>query len=716
MYNNLFNKTHLNQETIDVLIPILNEFDDCIWIKNINGEYLAVNDALCDLLGEDKNNLVHSNGLDLFDYSSFKFVIKDDLNVINKKKKSIMNEYLYIKGREVILQTHKIPIINSDNSCYSFLAIGQVINTDALYYNNFIIENNYKTLCNLITESEEKREQVSYEEIHEYLMDIYETLDINGTSLWIYDDIKKVLVKQKSLGITENISSNNTFSLSDFYKDELINISTKINSPTPLKNCENFYCNNGFCQSYKYFLKDNYIIILPLVYNNSRLLGVLNLYYNESFDIESNAKYIVRTSKRLALLLKNIYLSNQLTYELQKKIKLENEMSRFLNIAVDLYVIIDTKGYIKKISSSIPFILGWTFNDLKKTPIQTLVESTNNSVNFKETLHTYNQKFYGGICKVKCKKNSFKLIEWYYYHQQETGEIFITGKDVTNFSKLEEKVASLEEKVECEKFKTDFLANISHEFNTPLNIILASIQLELNRYDNVNNNNDSIYYNRLNMIKQNSYRLLRLVDNLIDVTQVDSNNVTLFKENLNAISYFEDIVDSVSQYIKKLSKNIIFDTNEEDVFLDCDPEKIQKIILNLISNSIKYTEVNGNIWVTLTANWSENRLYVSVKDDGIGIPKDSCDIIFEKFKQVDNLLIRRAEGSGIGLPLAKSFIELHSGEIWVNKAIDRGSEFIFYLPIISEKDSKVNYFYNKVIDSRSERLKIEFSDIYSYAN
>ncbi len=330
-------------------------------------------------------------------------------------------------------------------------------------------------------------------------------------------------------------------------------------------------------------------------------------------------------------------------------------------------------------------------------------------------MHTYNKKLYGGICEVKCKNNSFKLIEWYYYHQQETQEIFITGKDVTSFSKLEEKVASLEEKVECEKFKTDFLANISHEFKTPLNIILASIQLELNGYNSVNDNN-SIYYNRLNMIKQNSYRLLRLVDNLIDVTQVDSNNIKLFKENVNAISYFEDVVDSVSQYIKKMNKNIIFDTNEEEVFLDCDPEKIQKVILNLISNSIKYTEINGNIWITLTTNWDEDRLYISVKDDGVGIPNNSYDIIFERFKQVDNLFIRRAEGSGIGLPLAKSFIELHSGEIWVNKTIDKGSEFIFYLPIISEKDSKVNYFYNKVIDSRSERLKIEFSDIYSYPN
>ena len=424
---------------------------------------------------------------------------------------------------------------------------------------------------------------------------------------------------------------------------------------------------------------------------------------------------MLRTSKRLALLLKNIHLSNQLTYQLQEKIKLENELSRFLNIAVDLYTIIDTKGYIKKISSNIPFLLGWSFNDLKNIPIQNLIVSTENSINFEETLHTYNKKFYGGICKVKCKNNSLKLIEWYYYHQQETDEIFITGKDVTSFSKLEEKVASLEEKIECEKFKTEFLANISHEFKTPLNIILASIQLELNHCDNINDNN-SIYYNRLNMIKQNSYRLLRLVDNLIDITQVDSNHIKLYKENINAICYFEDIVDSVSYSIKKMNKNIIFDTNEEEVFLAYDPEKIEKVILNLISNSIKYTEANGNIWVTLTTNWNENRLYISVKDDGVGIPTDSYDIIFERFKQADNLFIRRAEGSGIGLTLAKSFIELHGGEIWANKNQDKGSEFIFYLPIISVKDAKVNYFYNKVVDSRFEKLKIEFSDIYSYSN
>jgi signal transduction histidine kinase len=715
MYNNLFNKTHLTQGTIDQLITSIDEFDDCIWIKNKNGEYLAVNDSLCKLLGEDKKTLLHSNGLDFFDPSSFKFVIKDDLQVINKKKKSIMNEYLYIKGREVILQTHKIPIINSDNNCYSFLAIGQIINTNEFSHNDFIVDNNYKTICSLITESEEKREEVAYEEIYEYLNDIYENIHIIGTGVWTYDNSKKVLVKKICLGLSENMLDNHSVPISDLDRDELINTFNKIEPAELLNNYENFCCNADFFQHYESFLKDEYVTMIPIVYNSSTLLGVLILCYKEPFYTEDNVKYVKRISQRIALSLKNIRLSDELTYQLQKKVNLENELSRFLNMAVDLYTIIDTNGYIKKMSSNIPFILGWSFKELKNTPIQVLLKTTDNSVNFHEVLHTYNKKCYGGICKIKCKDTSLKLIEWYYYHSQESNEIFITGKDVTSFSKLQEKVTTLQSEIECETFKTEFLSNISHEFKTPLNIILASIQLELNHCDNINDNN-STHYNHLKLMKQNSYRLLRLVDNLIDVTQVDSKHIKLYKENINVIYYIEGIIDSVSNYINQMNKNIVFDTNEEEVFLACDPVKIEKVILNLISNCIKYTESNGNIWVTLTTNFDEKRVYVSIKDDGIGIPEDSYHTVFERFKQVDNLFIRRAEGSGIGLPLAKAFVQLHDGDIWINKTPDKGTEFIFYLPIIAVKDAKINYFYNKVINSRSERLKIEFSDIYSYPN
>ena len=138
------------------------------------------------------------------------------------------------------------------------------------------------------------------------------------------------------------------------------------------------------------------------------------------------------------------------------------------------------------------------------------------------------------------------------------------------------------------------------------------------------------------------------MDNLIDVTQIESNQIKVYSENINIVYFIEEIVDSVSKYIENMNRNIIFDTNEEEVFLACDPNKIEKVILNLISNSIKYTGTNGNIYLTLTTNWNEQRVYVSVKDDGIGIPKDSYNSVFEKFKQVDNLFIRKSEGSGMG--------------------------------------------------------------------
>ena len=713
--NNLFNKTHLTQGIVDELLPILNEFDDCIWIKNKSGEYLVVNNSLCNLLGEDEESLLNSNGFNFFESSSFSFIMKDDLNVINKKKPGIMNEYLYINDREVLLQTHKIPILDSDNNCCSFLAIGKVIDNNVFSYRNFIIDNNYKGICNLITESQQNREKVAYEEINNHLRDIYESLGLIGISIWVYDDFKKDLFKKMGLGITENIFDNNSVPLNDIGRDELINTFNKLESPVLLENHKKLYCNTIFFKKHNDFLNNKYVLTLPIIYNNCKLLGVLNLYYEDFFYTQDNFKYLKRATQRIALFLKNICLSNELEYQLQKKVKLENELGKFLNMSADIYLIIDTNGYVKNMNSNIFSLLGWSFSDLEKIPIESFIESRDNSVNFKEVLLTYNKKCYGGICKVKCKDSSLKLIEWYYYHEQETNEIFITGKDITNFSKLEEKVVSLESKIEYETFKTDFLSNISHEFKTPLNIILASIQLELNHFDDIKDY-DSIHYNRLNLIKQNSYRLLRLVDNLIDVTQVENENIKLYNENINIVYFIEEIVDSVSKYIAKMNRNIIFDTNEEEVFLACDPNKIEKVILNLISNSIKYTSANGNIYLTLTTNWDEQRVYISVKDDGVGIPKNSYNSVFEKFKQVDNLFIRRAEGSGIGLPLAKAFIELHNGEIWINKNLNIGSEFIFYLPIITLENSKTNYFYDKVINSVAEQLKIEFSDIYSYTN
>ena len=213
------------------------------------------------------------------------------------------------------------------------------------------------------------------------------------------------------------------------------------------------------------------------------------------------------------------------------------------------------------------------------------------------------------------------------------------------------------------------------------------------------------------MIKNNSYRLLRLINNLIDINEVDMNYSRLNKKNINFIEFIESRVDLLVKKGSELNKSIIFDTTVEELFLGCDIIKIEKVLFNLVSNAMKYTHENGKILISVYRD--DKNVYVSIKDDGIGIPQGSYENIFERFKQVDNVFIRRAEGSGIGLPLSESFVRLHDGEIFFNREIEEGTEVIFSLPIILSQENNLDYIYNDSDDFIRERMDIEFSDIYN---
>lgn len=714
MYNNIFSKISVTQLNIDEIIDNIDEVQDCVWIKNKYGDYLAVNNALCEVLEEDKEVLLGNNCRYFFDSSGFEFINKTDLETINKNKKCIVNEHLYINGKEIILHTNKIPIINSDGSCTSFLAVGSIVNTNDLYYETSFISERDDITYGLILENEEKRNQVLYKEIREYFNDVNENTHNKGISLWIYNESEGAMSKKMSSGIANGMFNDCKVSVNDVERKQIICDANKVKLPVSPKLYEDLYSNIniGYNERYATIIKDKYFMYVPIVYN-SKFLGILNLYYDRPF-CDSEAIYLKQVSKRIALSLKNIYLYNKITSQLKEKIELENKVRKFLNIAADICIVMDKNKHIKDMSSNVPSILGWSAEELKERSTEFIIENTEKSIDFNEVLYNYNKRCYGGICKMRCKNGDFKLIKWYYYHEKESDEILITGTDVTNYTHLQEKVTKLEAKIEREAFKTELLSNVSHEFKTPLNIMLASTKLKLDSYDKENIQKNSVDYNYLNMIKHNSYRILRLVNNLIDITQINNNNIKLYEENINFVSFAEEIVTSVSKYVKDIDREIIFDTTDEEVYLDCDVDKVEKVFLNLISNSIKYTEAGGSIYVTLITNWEEKRVYVSVKDDGIGIPEDSYDTIFERFNQVDDLFVRRAEGSGIGLPLSKAYIELHHGEIYANKNVDKGAEFIFYLPIARSKShNKFNNFSGKVLSSRSERINIEFSDIYS---
>ncbi|MBY6970416.1 ATP-binding protein [Clostridium botulinum] len=287
---------------------------------------------------------------------------------------------------------------------------------------------------------------------------------------------------------------------------------------------------------------------------------------------------------------------------------------------------------------------------------------------------------------------------------------YITSqKQVEKLQKdVEKNIELLNESREYNKLITDFLANISHELKTPLNVIFTAVQiLDLYKKDAKSYDKKEQY---IKVIKQNCYRLMRLINNLLDTTKLDSGYLKLNLVNCNIVNLVEEITLSVVYYAESKNINIIFDTDVEEKIMAVDPDKIERIVLNLLSNAIKFTGSGGNIYVTVKD--FEDNIIISVKDTGIGIPEDKIENIFDRFVQVDKTLRRNKEGSGIGLYLVKSFVNMHEGTIDIQSEIGKGSEFIINIPVKLVKEDlekENNVFYSP----SKEYVDMEFADIYS---
>jgi PAS domain S-box-containing protein len=273
---------------------------------------------------------------------------------------------------------------------------------------------------------------------------------------------------------------------------------------------------------------------------------------------------------------------------------------------------------------------------------------------------------------------------------------------------MKKSVELLTETTEFNNSIIELFANISHELKTPLNVIFSAIQV-LNIYKNDTEKLENKIDDYLALIRQNCYRLMRLINNFLDITKVDSGFLKLNIVNSNIVKIVEDISLSVASYAKSKNLDLIFDTDVEEKFIGFDPDKIERIMLNLLSNAIKYSKPTGQILVTLLDEG--DTICISVKDTGLGIPADKGKLIFERFGQVDKTLKRVSEGSGIGLSLVKSFVEMHNGRIELKSELGEGSEFIITLPSTlmgyQIEDKKT------IHETNSERINIEFSDIYT---
>lgn len=309
-------------------------------------------------------------------------------------------------------------------------------------------------------------------------------------------------------------------------------------------------------------------------------------------------------------------------------------------------------------------------------------------------------------------------------YKDDQSKIVVT-RDITNemnakdlSKKIEEKDKLIDETLAYDKLRAEFFANISHELRTPINVMYSALQLlnlELTKECESFNENSKLY-KRMDTIKQNCFRLMRLINNLIDSTKIDSGYYKLELVKCNIVSVVENITLSVAEFVESKGLYLIFDTDVEEKLIFCDPDKIERIILNLISNSAKFTEKGG---ILVKIKDKQDHVLISVKDTGIGVPKEKINTIFQRFIQTDKKLKGEKEGSGIGLSLVNSLVAMHGGEIFLKSKAGKGSKFTIKLPCKNLEYNNVqdNISIDDVsnpllLDDKIEKFKIELSDIY----
>jgi signal transduction histidine kinase len=246
-----------------------------------------------------------------------------------------------------------------------------------------------------------------------------------------------------------------------------------------------------------------------------------------------------------------------------------------------------------------------------------------------------------------------------------------------------EQTATVAQLRELDRLKSSFLANMSHELRTPLNSILGFADVMLEELDGPlteNMNND------LGLIYKNGQHLLHLINDVLDMAKIESGKMNLNIEKFN----LQEIIEEVTSITAPLAseKNLalfIEPDSDHEIEINADKIRLRQVMINLINNSIKFTE-KGKIAINVTRE--ENSVLICVKDTGIGIPADQLESVFQEFTQVDTTTTRKAGGTGLGLPISRKLIEMHSGRLWAESTgVDgEGSAFYVFLPI----EAKVN--------------------------
>ena len=696
------NESNFTKEHIELL---LDNIYTGAFIKDASGKYLYFSKTLCEFFGKSRDEIIGKCDEEIFPSNIVETFKATDKIVIDSKVGKLYEDKINIFGKKVTYETYKLPIYDENNNLKYI--VGSCKDTSL---QNIAKDEIFKHYSKAIAINADESQDSLYELLNRISNSIIEHSNAKGLAINLYDkdnlELKPYITLKnaaKTLGRVNKIriSKNEEKAILDGKTYRGFKGINKMRKKTDIEKID---------IDTDAIVDIKYLCIYPMIVRNE-LIGTFSMTYSKEDAPKYNQDTLFEEiAYKIAMLIKNYRLSQELKLENQKRKESEEELSLYLDVSVDLKATLNIHGCIIKANDSWEKVLGWSKAEIKAMHYSDLIHP--DDISILEYLYDSNyivEEIKYLTIRLLCKDNTYKWIELSLKYVKDKNVFMSTGIDVTSRKEVEVEKKKLEEAIHLESIRNEFFGNISHEFKTPLNIILGIVQL-IDKNIELDNITKENLIRHVDIMKQNSYRLLRLVNNLIDISRIDIGYYNLQPSNYNIVKVIEDITLSIAEYVKHKKINLIFNTDVEEITLACDPDKIERVILNLLSNAIKYTDDNGDIYVSL--NKVNEDVVVSVKDSGVGIPNDKLELIFDRFGQANDILSRRCEGSGIGLSIVKSIVEMHGGKIEVFSEIGKGSEFVFNIPIkILEEENVILTCDNK--DYHVEKCNIEFSDIYS---
>ncbi|EKD69297.1 MAG: hypothetical protein ACD_47C00181G0002 [uncultured bacterium] len=426
------------------------------------------------------------------------------------------------------------------------------------------------------------------------------------------------------------------------------------------------------------------VLIVPLI-TQMETIGVIFMYCNktpESF-MQQDLEFLNILGAQSAIAIKNTFLYNEMGSKNQDLANLKNYLNDVINNMVTGIIVMDMQGVIRTynhvsenlICVSAGATIGKKYASVLPASIsekigEALIEIADSAGLKNKASHELEVDYCetGRVIPLRISYNCIK---------DSASKVFAVIFMLRDMSESRE----IQRLREIDKIKSELVANVSHELRTPLTSIKAYSETLI---DIVGTEDVDTQKEFLNIICQESERLTNLISNLLDLSKLEAGDFKLELSEVNLAEIVKKCALLVKEMASQKGVSITVELPQQSSAVKCDASKIEQVVINLLSNSIKYNKPEGG---KVDVSLKENRgsFELMIRDTGIGIPKESCDKIFEKFYRVDSSLTYQVSGTGLGLAIVKHIIDKHNGRITVESTVNAGSKFLVTLPKSQEK-------------------------------